>query len=334
LKVALEATVQHAKNLLRIRVLNQLLQKTEVLLFGQARRAARTRNERSGKELDQQAEHQGCPSPLSRGVFAGIFHKPNPVLSQGDGITVRLNQIMEQAATKLPQGRVGQCERLARAAMTHAGEAANQGLIFHSLGAEEFADGLLRQGLEINDLASGDNGRQQALRISADQEQYGAWRRLLQCLEKAIGRFLVEMVGIVKDGHLAPAARRFQSKLLAELPHDRDRQLQAFLRPACREKIGMRACRNLHAGRAAIARFQALSCLCLAEQCLGQFFGKEPLADAGRSGEEIGMSEPAALHDAFERSNLGLMPAHPLPRHGPPPDKYARARLQSVGSRR
>src|SRR5690349_7015149 len=81
-------------------------------------------------------------------------------------------------------------------------------------------------------------------------------------------------------------------------------------------EIGMRLSIDLNASRAVIARRQQLiRRRRFAEHGFRQFDGEEPLADAARPREEIGVGQSAAAHGAAEFLNVNVMSLDALPGH-------------------
>src|SRR5260370_12893542 len=84
----------------------------------------------------------------------------------------------------------------------------------------------------------------------------------------------------------------------------------------------MRAGLDEHARRTAVATVHAILRF-FAENRLGEFSGEEFLADAGRTGEEVGVTEAAARDHVGERSGQRFMAANATEGHAPPPCKSA-----------
>ena len=105
----------------------------------------------------------------------------------------------------------------------------------------------------MNDLAARADGGQLPVGVGADQDKHRAWRRFLQCLQETVGRFFIEIIGVIDDGHLASAARRLQTQALTKLAHDVDGKLELILRLDGDKEIGVCAGGDLQARRALIA---------------------------------------------------------------------------------
>jgi hypothetical protein len=67
-----------------------------------------------------------------------------------------------------------------------------------------------------------------------------------------------------------------------------------------------------------IARLQAAFGRLLAKKRFRQFQGEQPFTHTGRSGEEIRMRQPAAMHGSAKSFHQGVMPANALPCQGSP----------------
>src|SRR5262245_20023115 len=118
--------------------------------------------------------------------------------------------------------------------------------------------------------------------------------RLFERLEKGVGRLVVEVIGIVQDGHLAPAACRLQREVAAQLAHQLDGKLVLFFRTDDRDEVWMGVGIYQPAGNTAVAGLKRGGRR-LTQQGLAQFGSEELLPDSGRSHKQVRVRQPAAL---------------------------------------
>lgn len=182
-----------------------------------------------------------------------------------------LRQEREQAAAECGQLRVEQEAGAGQTAAGGGGTAAEQGGIGRQIAGrglrrEDAQHRLLVQRSEPHDLAPRADGWQLPFERGSHQDDDRSVGRLLQCLEKAVGRLVGEMIGIEDDRHLAAAERRLQEEPPAQpLAHAvlavADEGLQRNRRPVSRLRhdvdVGMAAAVRLHAGSALAAGHQS-----------------------------------------------------------------------------
>ena len=115
---------------------------------------------------------------------------------------------------------------------------------------QQVGDLRLGERVEPHHLAARNDRFELELGRGADQDQQGPRRRLFQRLQERVGRFLVQVVGIVKDRYLASPARWLQAELVAQVADHTDRQLVLVFRLGGLDEVGVGGTFDLHAAGA------------------------------------------------------------------------------------
>ena len=178
-------------------------------------------------------------------------------LGHGNAFQQRRRQPAVELGAEFPQGRIGQFHGALQASFAVERHALGQRAIGHQgVGHQKLGHKLGRQGLETDQLAAGANRGQLPRGTGADEE-----------------------VGIVDEGHLAPAHVGAQRQVVAEtlagavfLVADQKLQRDERLVGGLGDHLQVRvaAGQHLDAARARAARIKPLLGPGLAEQGLGQ----------------------------------------------------------------
>ena len=244
------------------------------------------------------AEHQHVAIPVPDGLEDGLPHLLRPRADPG---VHRLLVLLEIGLALL---LLAELLRLLLDLGEEVGELAGRGedaqrrrggVVGHDV-AHAAAPGLRRRDapfVEVEPLASGDDGRQQRLRLVGDEQEERALPGLLERLEEGVRRIVVEPVGEEDDGdlpashvgaHLLPV-----QQLVADDVDADDARLLLGFDP---EGVNVFARQGIEAGVAFAAG--ALRVVGAEEEGGNRLGDREPVAPR-RPADDVGMGHPAVL---------------------------------------
>src|SRR5262249_36156305 len=153
---------------------------------------------------------------LYRAFFTGFLHELRPLPGERDRVWPRPGQPFEKGTPKLPEGGIGQRLRLSETAVAQTNHAVDEGYVFNPLCPQQFGQELGGERRERDHLATGHDGCQLTLRLVANKDQDRPRRRLLQRFEKTVARLLIQVFGVIENGHLISAPCGFQTQPVTE----------------------------------------------------------------------------------------------------------------------
>ena len=173
-------------------------------------------------------------------------------------------------------------------------------------------DRLARDRVEGDPLAARPDGRQKRLGHRRGEDDDRAGRRLLERLEHLVLRLDVQAVGVDEHEDLPAPLVRLERRGLEELGHLLDADHAHRARRPKPEHVGMRPVVDLAAGKARVARRGPAL---FAVEGLGELARDQPLADARRPGEQVGVRDSALLDAAREQLDRALVAYDRLEAH-------------------
>ena len=178
--------------------------------------------------------------------------------------------------------------------------------------AFQVGDGVLNgHTLEVVDLASRDDGRQNLVLLGRGQDEDDVRRRLLERLQESVEGLLREHVNLVDDKHLVATYLRRYARLLHERLDVLDGvvrggiEFENIVRTLLVERLARLA---MVAGLAFLGRRQAVDGLGK-DACTGG------LSNASWTAEEVGMSQFSTLHRILQRRGQRALSDHRVEGH-------------------
>ena len=168
-----------------------------------------------------------------------------------------------------------------------------------------------RHALEVVDLASAHDGRQNLVLLRRRQDEDGMLRRLLQRLQERVERRLREHVNLVDDEHLVLADLRRNPHLLDEHAD----VLHRVVRSRVKLVDVVRASLVERLARLALAARLPVRLGIEAVDGLREDAGTGRLAHATRTAEQIRMRQPSALDGILQRHRQRTLSHHRVERH-------------------
>ena len=204
-----------------------------------------------------------------------------------------------------PAALVEQRERVAHAAVRHAGE--QRGCIRLQIQVlllrdevQARGDRVDRNALEAVPLAAGQNRRRDLVQLRRCEDEHEVLRRLFEDLQQGVERRVAEHVHLVDDIHALAHAGGGKDRLVAQGAHVVDTVVGRGVKL---DHVEDRSVVDAAAGGAPVARV-AIDRMLTVDR-LGQDLGAGGLAGAARADEQIGVGQPSGLDLLFER--LGNM---------------------------
>ena len=152
----------------------------------------------------------------------------------------------------------------------------------------------LRQPPERDELAAGADRLRQRPELVGDEDDDRVRRRLLEVLQQRVGRLRVQQVGAEDQVDAPVGLEGTHVQVAAQLAHLVDPDLVAERLEQV--EVGVRA---------------ALDALAVAEQLAGEGARRQPLPDAGRTVEEVGVRRPVGERRAEQPLRLVLLERAP-----------------------